>query len=148
MVKGAKMTKEINLEDISLDVLQAALKIIQTKEGKTEYLGEALVHETMTCLLCDAVEEKEFTAKEVLQINSVGDVKWIQLVDDKDEPIFNGTYRYKTYRTNCPRCIPRLCRLPKTELAEIAITLAKATLWAARRAGKPYLDHGEEVEKE
>ena len=143
------MTKEINLEGIDFEVLEAALRIIEKRDGRIEHLGEARVHQTTVCLLCDAVEKKEFYAEEVLRINSVGDVTWVRLVDEKTkEPIFNGTYRYTTHRTHCDRCIPRLCRLPKTEIAEIAITLAKATLWAARRAGRAYLDHGEEVVKE
>lgn len=139
------MTKEINLSDIDLDVLEAALRIIQTKEGKTEHLGEARVHQTTVCLLCDATEEKEYYAEEVLCINSVGDVRWIKLIDEDQRPIYNDTYRYTTHRTHCPRCAPRLLRLNKRELVILAIGLSKATMWSLRRAGRAHLGSREEV---
>jgi len=140
--------KEINLEAVSLDVLQAALKIIIDERGRTEVLGEAHVYAKFVCLLCNAVEEKEFYAKEVLQINSIGDITWVQLVDENDKLVYSGTYSYTTHRTNCSRCLPRLCRLPRAEVANKAIELARATLWAYRRAGRAHLDGGEEVIRE
>lgn len=139
------MTKKISLEDIDLEVLEAALKIIQDKKGKTKHLGEAKVEATVVCLLCDHTEIREFMAKEVMHISSIGEVKWVTLIDDKDQPIYNGTYSYTTHRTHCTKCINRLQTLKKKELAELAVVLSRASMWAAQRAGKALSRADEEV---
>lgn len=143
------MSKEMNLDGIDQDVLEAALQILIKEQGVEEHLGEALVLATCVCLLCGYEEEKGFYAEEILKMGSAGEVKWIQLVDQETKkPVYNGVYSYTTHRTTCHKCSSRLMSMRKAELVDLAIMLSRASMWAARRAGKACVTREEVITHE
>ncbi len=128
----------MDLDDLSLEEMNLILDLLgeMTTVGGEE---DVEVHRTTVCLLCDAIVEAIYRAKEVIQISKLGEVKHTQLVSDNGDKLVNTHFEYTTHRTYCEGCPPRLERLTKGQLVTLTIRLSKLTMYEAQRRG--VVDH-------
>jgi hypothetical protein len=122
------------IEDLTLEEMQLILDLL----GETTRVGgeeECEVHQTKVCLLCGAVAERTFMAKEVTQVSKQGQVKHTTLVSDNgDKPAYTH-FEYTTHSAYCHVCTPRLKRLTKGQLVMLVVKLSKLTMYEAQRRG-------------
>ncbi len=113
--------------ELILELLQDTTRIAAEEEVK--------IYETTVCLLCGDSADREYHAKEVTQVSKLGEVKITRLVSDNgDRPAYEQ-FEFKTHRSVCPVCTPRLRRLSKGQLVSLLVKLGRIVGYEAQRRG-------------